>query len=276
MDGGKATQAITAENATSSGLPIALETDDALMGGSLVEALQSPLRGITTDNTMGTHALLASSAAGKIVQLHTNVFEGDLTVAGYRSDVWELSGSHIGGRPLAINVPEYGAHGTAIPTEVEFGNGVTRITLDNIRTADRSEAARSMGLTADALSNTSQALPSTTYIFIRADNYKLTGTGYDRLYYGTTRVQLLDKNGNVLKNSQNHTATLTDAAGYAHICAVFDADPNGIAVTEPIAAVRFGTWVLAWGYNWYAPLDNPKYALAGQAVHVDIRYKLKT
>ena len=145
----KATQAYLSEN-ISTKRPIALETDDALMAGSLCEGLQSPLRAITADNTMGTQQLLATSAGGKMIQLHTNVFEGDITLDGYRIDLWSLFGNNTGGNPINIEIPEYGANGTAVPTHIEIGNGTTKVTLDNIRTADRSEAANSMGLTADA------------------------------------------------------------------------------------------------------------------------------
>ena len=79
----KATQAYIAEDATTSGLPIALETDDALLPNSLVNIMQSPLRSIIADRSLGTHALMANAAGGKMVQLHTNVFEGTMVLAGY-------------------------------------------------------------------------------------------------------------------------------------------------------------------------------------------------
>lgn len=265
----KATQAILAENGTTSGLPIALETDDRLMADSLAEDLQSPLRGITSDNTMGTHQLMAVSVAGKIIQLHTNVFEGRLALAGYRTDVWCLSGNHTGGKPIQIDVPEYGAQGVAIPTAIEIGDGVTKISLDNIRTADRSEMARSMGLTGDALSNTATSLPSSSFIFARYDTY---GTDHSGLALSTvTKVEFLASGGSVLATQSNTTyiKTLKDNAGYNHVCVVMGTSVAGYATNTPIAAVRF----TMGGVAYTAVLDNPKFSIAGQALHADIRFK---
>lgn len=264
----KATQAVLAENATSSGLPLAFETDDRLMDESLAEDLQSPLRGITVDSTMGTHLLMAVSAGGKIIQLHTNVFEGTLVLAGYRTDLWCLSGDHTGGKPIEIDVPEYGAHGVAIPTTVEIADGVTKISLDNIRTADRSEMARSMGLTGDALSNTATSLPATSFIFARYDTY---GTQAGLALASVTKVEFLASGGTVLATQTNTTLikTLKDVAGYAHICVVMPSSVAGYATNDPIAAVRF----TMGGVVYTAVLDNPKFSLGGQALHADIRFK---
>ena len=265
----KATQAILAENATATGLPLAIETDDALMDGSLCRELQSPLRGITADSSIGTHILLAMAAGGKMVQLHTNVYEGELTLAGYHSEIWNLAGDHAGGKPVAIEVPEYGAQGNAVPTMVEFGGGVTRISLDNIRTADRSEVARSMGLTGDAISNTARALPNTAYIFARYDDYITQTQG---IALGTvTKVEFL-KNGGAVAATQTDAAyikTAEDTAGYAHICTVLPASSTGYAAAEPIVAVRF----TMDGVVRTAVLDNDKYALGRQALHADIRFR---
>lgn len=265
----KATQAILAENATTSGLPLAIETDDALMDGSLCRELQSPLRGITADSSMGTHLLLATAAGGKMVQLHTNVYEGEIVLAGYRSEIWNLAGDHAGGKPISIEVPEYGADGTAMPTAVEFGGGVTRISLDNIRTADRSEVARSMGLTGDAISNTARTLPNTSYIFARYDDYTTQETG---LAPGSvTAVEFIADGGTVLasQTDTNYIKTAEDAAGYLHICAAMPAIVAGYAADTPIAAVRF----TMGGTARTAVLDNPKYALGAQALHADIRVR---
>lgn len=265
----KATQAIIAEDATTSGLPLAIETDDALMDGSLCRELQSPLRGITADSSMGTHLLLATAAGGKMVQLHTNIYEGEIVLAGYRSEIWNLAGDHAGGKPISIEVPEYGAQGTAVPTAVEFGGGCTRVSLDNIRTADRSEVARSMGLTGDAISNTARTLPNTSYIFARYDDYTTQETG---LAPGSvTAVEFLADGGTVLasQTDTNFIKTAEDAAGYLHICTVMPATIAGYAASTPIAAVRF----TMGGTARTAVLDNPKYALGGQALHADIRVR---
>lgn len=265
----KATQAIIAEDATSSGLPLAIETDDALMDGSLCRELQSPLRGITADSSMGTHLLLATAAGGKMVQLHTNIYEGEITLAGYRSEIWNLAGDHAGGKPISIEVPEYGAQGTAVPTAVEFGGGVTRVSLDNIRTADRSEVARSMGLTGDAISNTARTLPNTAYVFARYDDYTTQETG---LAPGSvTAVEFIADGGTVLasQTDTNFIKTAEDAAGYLHICTVLPAITAGYAASTPIAAVRF----TMGGTARTAVLDNPKYSLGGQALHADIRLR---
>lgn len=264
----KATQAILAENGASSGLPIAFETDDRLMADSLAEDLESPLRGITSDNTMGAHQLMAVSAAGKIIQLHTNVFEGSLVLAGYRTDVWCLSGNHTGGKPISIDVPEYGAQGVAIPTAIEIGDGVTKVSLDNIRTADRSEMARSMGLTGDALSNTAKSLPATSFIFARYDTY---ATQAGIALGSVTKVEFLASGGTVLATQSNGTyiKTLKDNAGYNHICAVLGPSVAGYATNVPIAAIRF----TMGGVAYTAVLDNPKFSIAGQSLHADIRFK---
>lgn len=265
----KATQAMIAENATSSGLPIALETDDALLDGSLVKALQTPLRGMTADSTMGTHLLMAVSAGGKVNQLHTNIIEGTMVLAGYRTDIWNLSGDRVGGKPVTITVPEYGAHGIAVPTEIELGNGCTRVSLDNIRGADRSEQARSMGLTQDAISNNASQIPATAYIFARFDDYATEQSGVTP---GTvTSVEFIADGGSVLatQNDTNYIRTVTDAVGYLHICAVLPASVTGYAANTPVTQVRF----TMDGTARTAVLDNPKYALAGQAMHADIRVR---
>ena len=265
----KATQAYIAENATTSGLPVALETDDALMSDSLVEIMQSPLRSVISDKTMGTHDLMANAAGGKMVQLHTNVFEGKMVLAGYRTDIWDFTSSYCGGLPIGIDVPEYGAQGTAIPTEIIFGDGVTQISLDNIRTADRSEIANSMGLTADAISNTANTLPEAVYIFARLNTYEAV----NGLTPGTvTGVAILDENGTIYtQTSGTYIKVVSDNAGYTHIMAVFPSSvaPSGFAPVDPINRVAV-TW---GGVTRYAVFDNPKPALAGQNVHVDIRVK---
>lgn len=265
----KATQAILAENATESGLPIALETDDLLLPGSLCKALQSPLRGVTADNTLGTHLLMATAAGGKMVQLHTNVFEGTMTLAGYRTDIWTFAGSYVGGQPIGIIVPEYGANGAAVPTQITFGDGVTQISLDNIRGPDRSEMARSMGLTADALNNTVSSLPATSFIFARYDDYDTQETGLTP--DTVTLVEFLQDGGTVAasQNDPAYIKTVEDLAGYYHVCAVLPTSLVGYAASDPIVAVRF-----TMGADTFtAVLDNPKYALGGQALHADIRFR---
>ena len=265
----KATQAYIAEDVTISGLPIAIETDDALMTNSLVEIMQSPLRSVISDKTMGTHDLMANAAGGKMVQLHTNVFEGKMVLAGYRTDIWDFTSSYCGGLPIGIDVPEYGAQGTAIPTEIIFGDGVTQISLDNIRTADRSEIANSMGLTTDAISNTANTLPEAVYIFARLNTYEAV----NGLTPGTvTGVAILDENGTIYtQTSGTYIKVVSDNAGYTHIMAVFPSSvaPSGFAPVDPINRVAV-TW---GGVTRYAVFDNPKPALAGQNVHVDIRVK---
>lgn len=264
----KATQAYLSEN-TSTKRPIALETDDALMDGSLCEALQSPLRAVIADRTLGTQKLLAISAGGKMMQLHTNIFEGSITLAGYRMDLWALFGNNTGGNPINIEIPDYGANGTAIPTQIEIGDGVTKVTLDNIRTADRSEAANSMGLTADALSNTTQILPSCTYIFVRYDDYSAETSGLTPA--SVTSVQFLNNSGTVLasQNDTNYIECIADAAGYYHVTASLPMSSGGYASSSQISMVR---WTMG-GVTRTAPLDNPRYSLAGQALHVDIRFR---
>lgn len=266
----KATAALLSENSTESGLPLALETDDELMDGSLVTALQSPLRGITVDETMGTHRLMAIAAGGKIRQLHTNTVEGTITLAGYRTDLWELaSASYAGGVPIRLIVPQYGFDGTAIPTAIEMGGGVTKVTLDNIRTADRSEVARSMGLTADAISNTSQKLPETSYIFAKLNTYTTQETGIALGTVTLVRWLLQDGTEATRQDNPNLIKTVSDSAGYAHVCAVKDESIYGWAPSIPITVVEF----TMDGTAYKVPLDNPKYAIAGQKLHTDIRFR---
>lgn len=266
----KATVAYLAENVTDSGLPIALETDDELMDGSLVDALQSPLRGISADDTLGTHRLMAVAAGGKVRQLHTNIIEGEIVLAGYRTDLWELtSASYAGGVPLRLIVPEYGFDGTVIPTALELGDGGTKVTLDNIRVADRSEVARSMGLTADAISNASQKLPATSYIFVKLSTYDTQETGMSLGTVTLVRWILGDGTEAARQDNANLIKTVEDSAGYAHVCAVKDASVLGWAPTSPIEVVEF----TMGGVAYKVPLDNPKYAIAGQRIHTDIRFR---
>ena len=265
----KATQAYIAENVTISGLPIAIETDDALMDNSLVEIMQSPLRSVITDTTLGTHDLMANAAGGKMVQLHTNVFEGKMVLAGYRLDIWDFTQAYCGGLPIAIEVPEYGANGTAVPTEIIIGDGVTQVSLDNIRSAERNEISNSMSKTDDAISNNASSIPNSVYIFARLNTYETVN--------GVTpgaiaSVDLLDDTG-VTHTQSNATyiKTAKDNAGYYHVLAVFRAEdePSGYAPAKPIERVAV-TW---GGVQRVAVFDNPKYAFASQNVHVDIRFK---
>jgi len=269
----KATQAYIAENVTSSGLPVALETDDANMPDSLVNALQTPLRSIIADTSLGTHDLLANAAGGKMVDLHTNIIEGKMVLAGYRTDIWDFSYDYVGGRCIKINVPEYGVNGNAVPTEIILGDGVTQVSLDNIRTADRNEISNSMGKADDAISNGASSLPDTVYIFSRIDTYDTTeGNGITR---GTvTSVSLYGSNLVTPIATQSNTSYIkmvTDSAGYAHVLAIFpsSAVPTGYATTEPIREVRF----VMGGTTYYGYFPNAKYAYAGQNIHVDIRFK---
>lgn len=265
----KATVAMLAENATDSGLPLAFETDDELMDGSLVKALQSPLRGISADATLGTHQLMANAAGGKVVQLHTNIVEGQIVLAGYRPDIWNLAGSHAGGKPVHLAIPEAGIDAVAIPTEIELGDGTTKVTLDNIRRADRSEVARSMGLTADAISNNTQSLPSTCFVFAKVGTYATQETGLTPA--SVTEVKWLKDGGTAAatQSDGNYIRTVEDAAGYYHVCAVMGASPVGYAPDTPITHVAF----TMGGTVYKAVLDNPKYALGGQALHADIRFR---
>lgn len=265
----KATVAYIAEDAVVSGLPIALETDDALFDDSLVDTLQTKLRTIITDNTLGTHDLMANAASGKIIKLHTNVFEGTMTLAGYRPSLWELNTELCGGMPIGIDIPEYGAQGTAIPTEIILGDGVTQVSLNNVRTPDRNEIANSMGKTEDAISNSASLIPESVYVFARIETYDEQENG---LSINPTSVSLY--NGNTLLATQNQSVyikTISDYAGYNHILAVFPAGdyPSGCAPTDPITNVR----IISGGNTYRANFPNAKYAYVGQNVHVDIRFK---
>ena len=273
----RATVAILAENATASGLPIALETDDWLMENSLVEGIGSPMRSVTADNTSGTHRLLANAAGGKVVQLHTNVVEGSVVLAGYRPDLWDLDGTGEGGLPIALTVPEYGIEDTVVvPTELEIADGVTSVTLDNVRRADRSEVANSMSLTADAIGTASTTLPDTVWIFARADmSYLQEGGGKTPLTSWT--IKLYNTNGAQVGSaiSGPYLKFVKDSAGYWHALGVIPASETALASDYPIGIVAVSNWAITDPYPVCAALDNPKYALAGQNVHVDIRLRAR-
>ena len=61
-----------------------------------------------------------------------------------------------------------------------------------------------------------------------------------------------------------------DAAGYQHLGVYVPAPGSGaIAADDPTAVI--GTRYPFSGAANTMPIDNPKYVLAGQAVHLDIR-----
>lgn len=250
--------------------PIALETDDGLMDDSLVEALGTPLRQMITDTSMGSHDMMAKAAGGKMVQLHTNVVEGNVTLAGYRVSLWDIYGSGEGGVPLSLDIPEYDAQCTAVPTEMVLENGVTRLTLNNIRTADRSEVANSMGLTADAISNSSTILPSAVFVFSRVDP-RCYSTGIPG---NVTAVEILDGAGVVMasQTDPNFIKRAEDNAGYDHVCALFTPIPGTPYAPRPIASVKITVQSQANIYI-YATVTNPKAVTALQGIHVDVRVK---
>lgn len=268
----KATVAYIAEDATSSGLPLALETDDGIHGeggvpGSLSTDLQSPLRGITADNTLGTHALMAMAAGHKVAKLHTNTVDGTITLAGYRTDLWD-TGTGTGGLPLGLYIPQYGLDGvTVIPKELEIGNGSTRVVLDNVSANERSELARSMGRTDDAISNAVRAFPATVYVFAR---YYGPHSFEDLPMSGQITVRLLKDDGTALVavTDQARIKTVDDAQGYIHICAVKEASQAGYATDHPVTAVAVG---FTGGQSYTVPLNTPAYILGGQMVHIDVR-----
>lgn len=269
----RATQAIIAESTTTSGIPIALETDDRLFDNSLASAIGSPMRGVSADNSAGTHALLAMSAGGGIRQLHTNVVEGTVTLAGYRLAVWDMTSAGEGGNPIVLDVPEAGVLTTAIPTEIVIGNGVTRVTLDNIRTQDRSEVAKSMGNTADGVSARARALPDVVYLFATHLTYEIQeGDLPSHFYRGG--VSLIRATGGVALTAQADADFIRevdeDPAGYHHVAVYFPAPESGaIAANDPAASI--GTEYPFSQWDNIVPLDNPKNVLAGQSVHLDIR-----
>lgn len=252
------------------GYPLALETDDGLMDNSLSEALETPLRQMITDTSMGSHDMMAKAAGGKMVQLHTNVFEGNITLAGYRLGLWDLYGSGEGGMPLELVIPEYGAQGTAIPTEMIISDGVTMLTLNNVRTADRSEVAVSMGLTADAISNSSTTLPSAVFVFARMDP-RCYSTGIPG---NVTAVEILDDAGVSMatQTDPNFIKRAEDNAGYDHVCALFTPNPGTPYAPRPIASVKITVHSQANIYI-YATVTNPKAVTALQGIHVDVRVK---
>ena len=256
-----------------SGYPIAVETDDRLYDDSVAEAVGSPLRQVTVDTSMGTHDAMAKAAGGKMVQLHTNVFEGTVTLAGYRLNLWDLYGSGEGGMPVGINVPEYDAQGTAVPTEMILGDGSTMLTLDNIRTADRSEVANSMNLTNDAISNGSSQLPSVVYIFARTDKAIPVRSAMNTIWTNRTitGITIVDEAGNALSamTDASFIKMFEDSAGYAHVAALFTPNPQTPYASNPIHSVVVSNILAVEQFI----LDNPKTVSASQGIHIDIRFE---
>ena len=274
----KATVAYIAENTLASGLPLALESDDGLMAGSLIEALQVPLSSVTVDNTLGTHDMIAHRAGGAIKKLHTNVIEGTVALAGYRPGIWDLAGAGIGGLPIEVDVPEYRAQGVAIPTEVELGDGVTKIKLDNIRTQDRSGVAQSMGLVEGTVANDATLLPKTVYIFGKADDEKdnqvWPGYSFKELI---SVVLFRSNNTGMIQNDPNYLRTVVDEAGYLHLLAVFPASggtwTSPAPITTAVAQINTSPTPGSTNQTIVACLDPPKYILDNQNIHVDIRLR---
>lgn len=268
----RATQAIIAESATTSGLPIALETDDRLFEDSLASATGSPMRGVSADNSAGTHALLAMAAGGNVKALHTNVVEGSMTLAGYRLSVWDLSTAGEGGNAIRITAPDIGVDAKAIPTEIVLANGVTKVTLDNVRAQDRSEVARSMGHTADNVSNQARTLPNVVYIFATRLNYDIQESGAPSQYW-RNGISLMKATGGIAQAHQSDATYIKeceDAAGYHHVGVYFPAPGSGaIAADDPTAVI--GIAYPFSGNDDVLPIDNPKYVLAGQSVHLEFR-----
>lgn len=267
----KATVAYIAENATASGLPLALETDDGLMDNSLLETLQAPLSIINVDNTLGSHDIMAHKATGAIRKLHTNTIEGTVTLAGYWPGIWDISGSGIGGKPIQIDVPEYQAQGVAIPTEIEFNGGLTTARLDNIRTQDRSGLAQSMGLVEGSVSNDATLLPKTVYIFAKADGDNQLAQGES--IQSLDAITLVREDGTTIRQaSASYLRTVTDGAGYAHLLAVFPEAAGTYTSTSPVI-MAIGEITTGGGSRHITALSEAHYILDNQNIHADIRLR---
>ena len=267
----KATVAYIAENATASGLPLALETDDALMSDSLTETLQVPMSGIVVDNTLGTHDMMANAAGGAIRKLHTNAIEGSITLTGYRPSLWDFIGSGVGGYPITLDVPEYGAQGVVIPTEIILADGVTQVQLNNIRTQDRNGVAQSMGLVEGSVSNDATLLPKTVYIFGRADGYNQIPLGGELV--SLDGISLVRADGTYFtQNVANYLKTATDTAGYLHLLAVFPEAAGTYTSLSPISAVVVDI-TTDGGSQKISAVVEPKYILDNQHIHVDVRLR---
>jgi len=273
-----ATVAYIAENALTSGLPLALESDDGLTDGSLIEILQTPLSSVVVDNTLGTHDMMAHRAGGAIKKLHTNVIEGTVALAGYRPGIWDLAGGGIGGLPIELDVPEYRAQGIVIPTEVELGDGATTVKLDNIRTQDRSGVAQSMGLVEGTVANDASLLPKTVYIFGKPDDGRENQLPTDAEIEGIQGTILLRSNNTAIgQTDANYIRMVADGAGYLHLLAVFPADGGtwtSIApITTAVVAVNMVRGDSHFTSTVTACLDPPKYILDNQNIHVDVRIR---
>ena len=266
----KATVVYIAENATASGLPLALETDDELMDGSLITALQTPLASVTVDNTLGTHDMMANAAGGAIRKLHTNAIEGSITLGGYHPVLWDFSGAGIGGYPFTLDVPEYGSQTTVVATEILLADGVTVVQLNNIRNQDRSGVARSMGLVEGTVSNDASLLPKTVYIFGKGDAENQIPEG--ETLTSLDEITLARADGTtIVQNSSTYLKTAVDNAGYLHLLAVFPEAAGTYTSTSPISAVVAEITTSGGTQHITALVDPPKYILDNQHIHVDIR-----
>lgn len=269
----KATWAIISQD--SAGTPMSMESDDALLDGSLSKALGIPVRGSTSDRTMGEYSLLAIGTGGEMVQKRTNVIEGGIVLAGYHLEAWDVNGDggYAGGRPVRLVVPQYGFDGVVVPTEITFKDGRTELKLDNIRTADRSEVANSMGLTEDAVSNS--AYTETVHIFARIRDYQTDVMG-GRIIAATFPITLW-AGGSSISVTQSGTITV-DSAGYCHVSAYLAPDPTGHPqgwATTPVDTVAIGYNPQLQAGQLCATLDAPVPILAGQGVHVDVRFRYR-
>lgn len=151
----------------------------------------------------------------------------------------------------------------AVPTEVTFKGGQTVVKLDNIRSADRSDVAQSMGLTADLVSDS--ALTETVYIHARAWSYLMQEAGVSAGDV-TGTVSLYAEGTAYTGVTWSKTAMGYDLAGYMHIVATGTATASSAAA---IGTVSMGT---ASG-EVYADVDVPIPVLNGQKVVVDIRFR---
>jgi len=147
------------------------------------------------------------------------------------------------------------------------------VTLDNIRTQDRSEVAKSMGNTADGVSARARALPDVVYLFATHLTYDIQeGDLPSHFYRGG--VSLIRATGGAALTAQTDADFIRevdeDPAGYHHVAVYFPAPESG-AIAANVPAASIGTEFPFSQWDNIVPLDNPKNVLAGQSVHLDLR-----
>ena len=242
--------------------PIAIQTDDRLFSDSKIAEFGHEYVKIYTDNTLQDHTMLALSAESMVRKIHYNALEGDMELVGLYPSMWD-----IGGRCLKVDIPEYGADSYAVPSIMVLGSYRTAMTMDNVRSDNRSALYSTMTQSSDAQSYTVSGIGDASYIFLRSPSL-LTLTG-------TVTVEILGRDGTSLGSTmtvKRVSDRASDAAGkgYDHIAALFPKSSSGYAPGNTyVKYVRISTPTAGESYTLLVP--NPVYGWPGQYIHIDVR-----